>query len=104
MLWSMQGRIPGHGEGREEQWVDLAREAAARPPSLPPSILLAHLSWVVTSEFTGTLNPACIRPMRITLCMSYACLFNFKCSVICYRHTSCKGLLLSRALDVPGNR
>ena len=37
--------------------------------------------------------------------MSYACLFNFKCSVICYRHTSsCKGLLLSRALDVPGNR
>lgn len=85
-------------------WIWREKLLPALPPSLPPSILLAHLSWVVTSEFTGTLNPACIRPMRITLCMSYACLFNFKCSVICYRHTSCKGLLLSRALDVPGNR
>lgn len=73
--------------------------------SIHPSILVAHLSWAGTSEFTGTPNPARIRPMRITLCMSYACLFNFKCSVICYRPTSsCKGLLLSKALDVPGNR
>lgn len=37
VLWSMQGRIPGHGEGREEQWVDLAREADALHPSIHPS-------------------------------------------------------------------
>ena len=44
--------------------------------SIHPSFCISE-SWAGTSEFTSTSNPALVRPMRITLCMFYARLFNF---------------------------
>lgn len=102
VLWSIQGRLPGHREGRGEQQVDLEREADAIHPSAHPSFCMSA-SWDGTSKLTSPSKPALVGPMRITMGVCFVCLF--KCPMICYRCTSlCKGLLLSRALDVPGNR
>lgn len=86
VLWS------GTMQSREKQKVDLEREAVVIYPS-----------FCMFSELTSPSNPALRRPMRITSCMFHVCLFNLKCSTICYRHTSRKGLSPSRALGVPGS-
>lgn len=41
-----------------------------------------------TSELTSTSKATLIRPIRITSSVFYVCLFNFKRSAMCCRHTS----------------
>lgn len=100
MLGFTQESLPGHKYSGEEQKAGLERSADAthRFPFCTSEF------WGVILEFASASNPAFIRPMRIILYVFYVYMFNSKCLMICYRHISCKGLSLSRALDVPGNQ